>query len=93
MYVSKNELPVRMYTVSPRCIRLRLFSQKPFDPSYLRCIMLFSEQISVQWITQLVSLILIPWRVIDPVDSGTQRLKTRSLVSPVYHDTLLFLVS
>ena len=37
------------------------------------------HRIKIQWITQLVSQILIRWIVIYPVDSAIQRLNDRSL--------------
>ena len=36
---------------------------------------------SIQWIAQLVSLILIRWIVIYPVDSAIQRLNNRGLLN------------
>ena len=35
----------------------------------------------IQWIAQLVSLILIRWIVIYPVDSAIQRLNNRGLLN------------
>ena len=49
-------------------IRSRLFK---------RWIALSSGQISLQWITQLVFLILIRWIVLYPMDSAIQRLNNR----------------
>ena len=43
--------------------------------------MLSIGEISIQRITQLVSLILIPWIVIYPLDSDFQRLKNPGLLS------------
>ena len=43
-------------------------------------IALSTGQISIQWILQLVSSIVIRWIAIYPVDSAIQRLNNRGLV-------------
>ena len=43
-----------------------------------------SAGISIQWIVQLVSPILIRWIVIYLVDSDIQRLNNRSLVTSTF---------
>ena len=42
-------------------------------------IALSTGQISIQWILQLVSPIVIPWIMIYPVDSAIQHLNNRGL--------------
>ena len=42
--------------------------------------MLFTGQISLQWLVQMVSLILISWLVIYPVDSPVQLWNNRGQV-------------
>ena len=52
-------------------------------PFFKRWIALSTGYKSIQWITQLVSLILIRWIVIYPVDSAIQRLNNWGKTSNV----------
>ena len=63
--------------INAKCNKCCLFNPKLFN----RRKTLSIGQISIQWITQLVSLILIRWIVIYPLNSDFQRLKNPGLLS------------
>ena len=60
---------------------LKLGSYEETLRNLKRWIALSNGYISVYWIVQLISLILIRWIVIYPVDSAIQRLNNRCLAS------------